>query len=42
MVGIIDELRICERNGTLLPLIVDTKTRVRPTSPSDPQKRNAR
>jgi exonuclease V len=42
VVGIIDELQLCGRDGVEQPLLIDTKTRNRPTPPSEPQKRNGR
>ncbi|KAH8937593.1 hypothetical protein BDL97_16G036200 [Sphagnum fallax] len=42
IVGIIDELQLCGRDGVERPLLIDTKTRNRPTPPSEPQKRNGR
>lgn len=42
LIGIIDEVRMCEQNGMKRPLLVDTKTRSRSAPPSEPQKRNAR
>jgi hypothetical protein len=42
VVGIIDELQLCDRDGVERPLLIDTKTRNRPTPPSEPQKRNGR
>ncbi|KAG6558252.1 hypothetical protein Mapa_000002 [Marchantia paleacea] len=42
IVGIIDEIRLVEKDGQEYPLLVDTKTRRRRIPPSEPQKRNAR
>jgi len=42
LIGIIDEVRMCEQSGMKRPLLVDTKTRSRAALPSEPQKRNAR
>lgn len=43
MVGIIDEIRMpASSESTRFPVLVDTKTRVRPTLPGEPQKRNGR
>ncbi|KAJ7298543.1 hypothetical protein O6H91_Y552700 [Diphasiastrum complanatum] len=42
LVGVIDELRMCDMGGVQCPLLVDTKTRLRPSPPSEAQKRNAR
>ena len=42
VIGIIDELKMCERDGKQRPLLIDTKTRYRPTPPSAPQKQNGR
>ncbi|KAL0436470.1 UNVERIFIED_CONTAM: Exonuclease V, chloroplastic [Sesamum radiatum] len=42
MVGIIDEIRMLESEPKKLPILVDTKTRVRATLPSEPQRRNGR
>jgi len=42
LIGIIDEVRMCEQSGMKRPLLVDTKTRSRAAPPSEPQKRNAR
>lgn len=42
VIGIIDELKMCERDGKQRPLLIDTKTRFRPTPPSAPQKQNGR
>ncbi|KAL1558582.1 exonuclease V, chloroplastic [Salvia divinorum] len=42
MVGIIDELRMHVSESTSFPVLVDTKTRVRPTLPGEPQRRNGR
>lgn len=42
MVGIIDEIRMPVSESTRFPVLVDTKTRVRATLPSEPQKRNGR
>lgn len=42
MVGIIDEIRMPESEAKRLPILVDTKTRVRATLPSEPQRRNGR
>ncbi|KAG6482013.1 exonuclease V, chloroplastic-like [Zingiber officinale] len=42
MVGVIDEIRISRDGGAGLPLLVDTKTRLKATIPSAAQKRNGR
>lgn len=42
MVGIIDEIRMPASEPKSLPILVDTKTRVRATLPSEPQRRNGR
>jgi hypothetical protein len=42
MIGIIDEIRMPIDGISLQPILVDTKTRVRPTIPSEAQKRNGR
>ncbi|PON62324.1 Exonuclease V [Parasponia andersonii] len=42
MVGVIDEIRMPVAETGRSPLLVDTKTRVRRTLPSDPQQRNGR
>ncbi|KAJ3676375.1 hypothetical protein LUZ60_003787 [Juncus effusus] len=44
VVGIIDEIRIKkdENSNSINPILVDTKTRVKPTIPTEAQKRNAR
>ncbi|KAL0390141.1 UNVERIFIED_CONTAM: Exonuclease V, chloroplastic [Sesamum calycinum] len=42
MVGIIDEIRMPKSEPKRLPILVDTKTRVRATLPSEPQRRNGR
>ncbi|KAG6485882.1 exonuclease V, chloroplastic-like isoform X2 [Zingiber officinale] len=42
MVGVIDEIRISRDGGAGLPLLVDTKTRLKATVPSAAQKRNGR
>ena len=42
MVGIIDEIRMPIDGISFQPILVDTKTRVRPTIPSEAQKRNGR
>lgn len=43
MVGIIDEIRMpASSESTRFPILVDTKTRVRPILPGEPQKRNGR
>jgi exonuclease V len=42
MVGIIDEIRMPADGISFQPILVDTKTRVRPTVPSEAQKRNGR
>ncbi|KAL8057534.1 hypothetical protein ABFX02_04G190400 [Erythranthe guttata] len=41
-VGIIDEIRMPISESTRFPILVDTKTRVRATLPSEPQRRNGR
>ncbi|KAG9454333.1 hypothetical protein H6P81_007237 [Aristolochia fimbriata] len=42
MVGVIDEIRMSVTESDEHPLLVDTKTRSRPSLPSEAQKRNAR
>ncbi|KAG0585270.1 hypothetical protein KC19_3G272100 [Ceratodon purpureus] len=42
VIGIIDELVMCERDGMHRPQLIDTKTRTKPTPPSQPQKQNGR
>ncbi|KAF3645686.1 putative disease resistance protein-like isoform X1 [Capsicum annuum] len=42
MVGIIDEIRIPKGQSDAYPMLVDTKTRVRASLPSEPQRRNGR
>ncbi|KAG0554262.1 hypothetical protein KC19_12G077600 [Ceratodon purpureus] len=42
VIGIIDELKMCERDGMHRPQLIDTKTRNKPTPPSPPQKQNGR
>jgi exonuclease V len=42
MVGVIDEIRLPVNEKTINPILVDTKTRTKPTLPAEPQKRNAR
>ncbi|KAK3140859.1 hypothetical protein QOZ80_5AG0406810 [Eleusine coracana subsp. coracana] len=42
MVGIIDEIRMPMDDSSFHPILVDTKTRFRPTMPSEAQKRNGR
>ncbi|KAJ4786237.1 exonuclease V-like protein [Rhynchospora pubera] len=42
LVGVIDELRVPTNERTINPILVDTKTRSKPTLPAEPQKRNAR
>ncbi|XP_030503100.2 exonuclease V, chloroplastic [Cannabis sativa] len=42
IVGVIDEIRMPITETDKHPLLVDTKTRVRPTLPSEPQRRNGR
>lgn len=42
MVGVVDELRIPLIESEKHPILVDTKTRVKATVPSEPQKRNGR
>ena len=42
MIGIIDEIRMPIDGISFQPILVDTKTRVRPTIPSEAQKRNGR
>ncbi|EXB98568.1 hypothetical protein L484_014412 [Morus notabilis] len=42
MVGVIDEIRMPGTETERNPILVDTKTRVRPTLPSEPQRRNGR
>ncbi|CAH9108901.1 unnamed protein product [Cuscuta epithymum] len=42
MVGVIDEIRMPTEENERFPIIVDTKTRFRPTLPSEAQRRNGR
>ncbi|KAG0563073.1 hypothetical protein KC19_8G003100 [Ceratodon purpureus] len=42
VVGIVDELKMCDKDGMHRPQLIDTKTRNKPTPPSPPQKRNGR
>lgn len=42
MVGVIDEIRIPVDDISFHPVLVDTKTRFKPTVPSEAQKRNGR
>ncbi|XP_019199121.1 PREDICTED: exonuclease V, chloroplastic [Ipomoea nil] len=42
MVGVIDEIRMPTEENDRFPILVDTKTRVRATLPSEPQRRNGR
>ena len=42
VIGIIDELKLCDRDGMHRPQLIDTKTRNKPTPPSPPQKQNGR
>ncbi|CAL5097201.1 unnamed protein product [Urochloa decumbens] len=42
MIGVIDEIRMPMDGISFQPILVDTKTRVRPTIPSEAQKRNGR
>ncbi|XP_073143540.1 exonuclease V, chloroplastic [Henckelia pumila] len=42
MVGVIDEIRMPLVESERMPLLVDTKTRVRATLPAEPQRRNGR
>ncbi|KAK4370354.1 hypothetical protein RND71_009829 [Anisodus tanguticus] len=42
MVGIIDEIRMPKGQSDAYPMLVDTKTRVRASLPSEPQRRNGR
>ncbi|KAM7280879.1 hypothetical protein ACFE04_008013 [Oxalis oulophora] len=42
VVGVIDEIRMPIEETSRSPLLVDTKTRVRDTFPSEPQRRNGR
>lgn len=42
MVGIIDEIRMSLVESERIPILVDTKTRVRATLPAEPQRRNGR
>lgn len=42
MVGIVDEVRMPKTEVERNPMLVDTKTRVRDTLPSEPQRRNGR
>lgn len=42
MVGVIDEMRMPERQSDAYPMLVDTKTRAKATLPPEPQRRNGR
>uniref|UniRef100_A0A0D9WC84 Exonuclease V, chloroplastic n=1 Tax=Leersia perrieri TaxID=77586 RepID=A0A0D9WC84_9ORYZ len=42
MIGVIDELQMPPDGVSLHPILVDTKTRYKPTPPSEAQKRNGR
>lgn len=42
MVGVIDEIRMPVSEPERIPILVDTKTRVRNTLPAVPQRRNGR
>ncbi|KAF3337004.1 exonuclease V [Carex littledalei] len=42
VVGVIDEIRLPIYEKSINPILVDTKTRAKPTLPAEPQKRNAR
>ncbi|XP_057856284.2 exonuclease V, chloroplastic isoform X2 [Cryptomeria japonica] len=42
LIGVIDEVRMCELSGIKQPIMVDTKTRSQAALPSEPQKRNGR
>ncbi|XP_073050650.1 exonuclease V, chloroplastic-like [Primulina eburnea] len=42
MVGIVDEIRMSLVESERIPILVDTKTRVRATLPGEPQRRNGR
>ncbi|XWS28434.1 hypothetical protein CRYUN_Cryun25bG0068600 [Craigia yunnanensis] len=42
LVGVIDEIRMPEKGSDRKPILVDTKTRVRDSLPSEPQRRNGR
>lgn len=42
LVGVIDEIRMSEKGSGRNPILVDTKTRVRDSLPSKPQRRNGR
>ncbi|RAL46103.1 hypothetical protein DM860_006257 [Cuscuta australis] len=42
MVGVIDEIRMRSEENERFPILVDTKTRMRPTLPSEAQRRNGR
>ncbi|VFQ98903.1 unnamed protein product [Cuscuta campestris] len=42
MVGVIDEIRMRSEENKRFPILVDTKTRMRPTLPSEAQRRNGR
>lgn len=42
VIGIIDELKMCDKDGMHRPQLIDTKTRNKPTPPSAPQKQNGR
>ncbi|XVF04966.1 hypothetical protein REPUB_Repub05bG0129500 [Reevesia pubescens] len=42
MVGVIDEIRMLEKEGDKSPILVETKTRVQDSLPAKPQRRNGR
>ncbi|KZV49940.1 exonuclease V, chloroplastic [Dorcoceras hygrometricum] len=42
MVGIIDEIQMSMVESERIPILIDTKTRVRATLPAEPQRRNGR
>jgi len=42
IIGIIDEIRMHMDGISVQPILIDTKTRAKPTIPSEPQKRNGR
>ena len=42
LVGVIDEIRMPEKESDGKPILVDTKTRVRDSLPAEPQRRNGR
>lgn len=40
--GVIDEIQMLEINTSRIPMLIDTKTRVRDTIPAEPQRRNGK